>query len=119
MRYVSTVLAMLLLPLPAVLAADPPAPAPAPADDAPKVEMNDLEKQFERTMSGATLVGRFSVEGKEDQLPKEEKYTIAKGTKIGPALCLFPARLGERGLPIPLPIPVKWAGDTPVISVTK
>lgn len=98
------------------LGADEPAPEPAAP---PKIELNDLEKQFEKTMTGATLVGRFSVNGKEDKLPAEERYEISKVTKIGPELWLFTARIGERKLPIPLPVPVKWAGDTPVISVTK
>jgi hypothetical protein len=85
----------------------------------PKVEMNDLEKQFEQRMSGATLVGRFSVDGKEDQLPKEDRYVIKKVTKIGNDLWIFSAQIGKGKLPIPIPVPVKWAGDTPVISVTK
>jgi hypothetical protein len=92
-----------------------PQTQPAPQ----KVEMNDLEKQFEKQMSGATLVGRFSLDGKEDQHPKEDRYVIAKVTKIGNDLWLFSARIGNGKLPIPIPVPVKWAGDTPVISVTR
>ena len=84
-----------------------------------RVELNELEKQFEKSMTGVTLVGRFTVDGKEDQLPKEERYTINKVTKIGDDLWLFTARIGEGKIALPLPIPVKWAGDTPVISVTK
>lgn len=93
------------------------------AKDAPpatkRVELNDLEKQFEKSMTGVTLVGRFSVDGKESELPKEERYTITKVTKIGDDLWLFTARIGEGKIALPLPVPVKWAGDTPVISVTK
>ena len=96
-------------------AAEPETPPPT----SQKVEMNDLERQFEKDMSGATLVGRFSVDGKEDQLPKEDRYTIVKVTKMGEDLWLFSARMGNSKLPIPIPVPVKWAGDTPVISVTK
>jgi len=93
----------------------------APAQDAPKVEMNELERKFERTMSGATLVGRFTVTGRGDdgKPPAEERYEISKVTKIGPDQWLFVARIGEAKFPVPLPLPVKWAGDTPVISVTK
>ncbi len=100
----------------ALVAADEPKPTEgAPA----KVELNDLEKQFEKTMSGATLVGRFTTHGKEDKIPPEDRYEISKVTKIGDDLWLFTARIGKGKLPIPLPVPVKWAGDTPVISVTK
>jgi hypothetical protein len=85
----------------------------------PKVELNDLEKQFEQHMSGATLVGRFSLDGKEDQHPKEDRYVIKQVTKIGNDLWIFSAQFGKAKLPIPIPVPVKWAGDTPVISVTR
>ena len=123
MRQLSTVLlvAAALIATP-VAAEDPPAQEPPaqPAEE-PKVEMNDLEKKFERTMSGATLVGRFTVEGQGDpnKPPAEERYVISKVTKIGQDRWMFVARIGEAKVPVPLPLPVKWAGDTPVISVTK
>jgi hypothetical protein len=82
-------------------------------------EMNELEKKFEQQMSGATLVGRFSVDSKDDQLPKEDRYVITKVTKMSDDLWIFSARIGKGKFAIPLPVPVKWAGDTPVISVTK
>ncbi len=107
-------------------AEDPPAgqPPEAPAEqpaERPAVGMNELEKKFERTMSGATLVGRFTVEGQgdADKPPAEERYVISKVTKIGEDRWMFVARIGEAKVPVPLPLPVKWAGDTPVISLTK
>lgn len=101
------------------LAADEPATKPDETPPAPaKVEMNDLEKQFEKSMTGATLVGRFSTDGKDDKPPGDERYEISKVSKIGKDLWLFTARFGNNKLPLPLPVPVKWAEDTPVISVT-
>jgi hypothetical protein len=96
-----------------------PKPKTPSTTSSPKIELNDLEKRFEKAMSGATLIGRFSVDGNENELPKEEKYVISKVTKIGEDLWLFAAKIGEGKVTIPLPLPVKWAGDTPVISVTK
>ena len=98
------------------------APAdPPPAGDAVPVKMNELEKKFEKTMSGATLVGRFTItgQGADDKPPAEERYVISKVTKIGEDRWMFVARIGDAKVPVPLPLPVKWAGDTPVISVTK
>ena len=95
---------------------EPQEPAQEPA---PKIELNELEKKFEKTMTGATLVGRFTTHGKEEALPPEDRYEISKVTKIGEDFWLFTARIGKSRLPVPLPVPVKWAGDTPVISVTK
>lgn len=102
-----------------VAAQDPPADAPAQPDEPrAKVEMNELEKKFEKTMTGATLVGYFTTEGQDEQPPVEERYFISKVTKIGPDQWLFVARIGDAQIPVPLPVPVKWAGDTPVITLT-
>ncbi|MCB9921429.1 MAG: hypothetical protein H6822_04570 [Planctomycetaceae bacterium] len=72
-------------------------------------------------MSGVKLVGRFTILGKDDgPMPKEE-YTINSVTKLPDGdLWLFNARIkyGERDLTVPLPLEVKWAGDTPVITLT-
>lgn len=106
-------------PAPVSEPAAEPAKEPAREPEKRKIELNALEEQFQKTMTGATLVGRFTVDGKEDKIPAEEKYVISKATKIGDDLWLLSARIGESRLPIPLPVPVKWAGDTPVISVTK
>jgi hypothetical protein len=111
---VASVLMLLLC----LAADDPPTAAPPPEKPA-KIELNDLEKQFEKTMSGATLVGRAAFNGKEDAVPKEDRYEISKVTKVGHDLWIFTARFGKAKLPVPLPVPVKWAGDTAVISVTK
>ena len=94
---------------------------PPPAGDAAPGEMNELEKKFEKTMSGSALVGRFTIldQGHDNAPPAEERYVITKVTKIGEDRWLFVARIGEAKVPVPLPLPVKWAGDTPVISVTK
>lgn len=123
MRMIHASLVLMLGVLVGAGGQDPPADQPPeqPAEAPAQVEMNDLEKKFEKTMSGATLVGRFTVEGQAegDKPPAEERYVISKVTKIGEDRWMFIARIGEAKLPVPLPLPVKWAGDTPVISVTK
>ena len=77
-----------------------------------------LEKQFEQTLSGATLDGHFTT-GKGGQL-REEKYTISKVSKMGGDTWLFSTRIqyGDHDVTVPLPLTVKWAGDTPVITLT-
>lgn len=77
----------------------------------------ELEKQFQETLSGATLVGHFTREGKG---LSEEKYTIEKVSKLSGDTWLFHARIqyGKRDVTLPLPLQVKWAGDTPVITLT-
>ena len=84
-----------------------------------------LEKQFQALLSGAALVGTYTVSGTQNQAynqkPRTERYTIAKVLKLQNDLWLFYTRIqfGNNDLTLPLPIRVKWAGDTPVITVTK
>ena len=88
-------------------------------DDAAKREQ--LEKQFAESLSGATLVGHFTARSSSDgQPPKEERYTIAKVSKLKNDYWLFQVRItyGEHDVKIPLTLQVKWAGDTPVITLT-
>jgi hypothetical protein len=102
---------------PAAASKGPAAPA-TPAEKLP--DQAQLDKWFAETMSGATLVGHFTVDGRGSGEPKEERYTIQKVTKQQGDYWLFLARIqfGGRDVTIPMRIPVKWAGDTAVISVT-
>ena len=77
-----------------------------------------LEEHFQQSLSGATLVGHFTVGDQKDL--REEKYTITKVSKIPGGLWLFQVRIqyGKRDVTLPLPLKVRWAGDTPVITLT-
>lgn len=89
--------------------------------DPPKPTQEQLEADFAQKMSGATLVGRFTVDGQgSDELPKEDRYPIAQVKKLQNDYWLFEARVqyGEQDQAIRIPLEVKWAGDTPVITVT-
>jgi hypothetical protein len=78
-----------------------------------------VETQFERMMTGAALVGRSTLDGKEG-LSGEERYSIDRVTKLTGDVWMFQARMKLEGheIPVPIPVTVKWAGDTPVIEVT-
>ncbi len=83
----------------------------------PSSAIGALEKQFQETLSGATLVGHSSGQGPGSS---EERYTIQKVSKVGGDTWLFNARIqyGTHDVTLPLPLTVKWAGDTPVITLT-
>jgi hypothetical protein len=66
------------------------------------------EKKFQESMSGVTLVGSSTRVNKEG-LFGEERYTIEFQARI---------KYGTHDVPIPLPLTVRWAGDTPVITLT-
>lgn len=80
-----------------------------------------LEREFENTMSGATLVGFFTMDGASADSPlREERYTIRKVTPLGNDRWRFDARVqyGNLDVTVPIPLSVLWAGDTPVITLT-
>lgn len=87
----------------------------------PVPSQDELEKQFAETMSGATLIGNFTIVGlKSDKPLREDRYTLGPVKKIKDDLWSFEARItyGDHDVKLPLALPVKWAGDTPMISVT-
>lgn len=69
-------------------------------------------------MSGATLAGSYSVNGSRKP-PAEDKYTLGSVTKADGENWIFTATIQYAGhnLSLPIELPVKWAGDTPVITV--
>lgn len=78
-----------------------------------------LEKDFEQMMAGCTLVGH-SMQSNREGLSGEERYEIAKATKVSGDTWLLQStmKIGGKQWPLPLPVTIKWAGDTPVITVT-
>jgi len=94
--------------------------AKTPDAAAPKLDQAALEKEFAETMSGATLIGSFTVTGQTDKKLTEERYTISRCKKIKDDLWQFETRIqyGGHDVTLPLALQVKWAGDTPVITLT-
>jgi hypothetical protein len=82
-----------------------------------------LEKEFAESLSGAVLTGTYSVtgtEGAKESPPKSEKYTISKVTKLKDDFWLIQSRIqyGQHDVTVPLTLEIKWAGDTPIITMT-
>jgi hypothetical protein len=105
--------------LPAAAAAAEKAKAPAPQKPLPSQE--ELDKQFEQSLSGATLVGHYTVNGNEEASLKTERYKITKVSKMKGDTWLFEANMqwGKHDVTLPMPLTVKWAGDTPMITMTE
>ncbi len=93
----------------------PPAAAPAP-----KLTQEELEAKFKATLTKATMSGRWCGIKDGNLTPeKEDKYTIVSVNKLGGEAWIVNARIqyGEKDFTVPVPVQVKWAGDTPVITV--
>jgi hypothetical protein len=81
----------------------------------------ELIKKLETDLSGAKLIGRFTVAGKDDQAAKPEEYTITSAVKLPEGdTWLLQSRIkyGNKDVTLPIPLEIKWAGDTPVITLT-
>lgn len=85
----------------------------------PPTPQDELEKQFSQMMTGATLVGQSTRLNKEG-IAGSEKYVIDKVSKLTGETWLLQARIqyGSHEVPVPIPVTIKWAGDTPVITLT-
>jgi hypothetical protein len=85
---------------------------------AQEAQLNADEKRFQDSMTNVTMAGYFTSGDKAE--PKEDKYTIERATKVKDDLWKFEARIqyNNKDVPIAMTLPVKWAGDTPVISLT-
>ena len=86
-----------------------------------KNALSPNEQRFREMLSGVTLTGHFTITGEEDSSNlREEKYTITKVTKLSDDYWLFFARIqyGGKDVTVPLKLEVKWAEDTPIITLT-
>jgi hypothetical protein len=79
-----------------------------------------LEAKFKEQMTGARFNGRWCML-KDGALGEErqEKYSIEGATKSGGDVWLIYARIqyGNKDVRVPVPVRVKWAGDTAVITL--
>lgn len=99
-------------------------PAKEAADDASSGTSPDqelLEKKFAEDLSEVVFSGSYSVTREGKETPAQmEKYTIASVSKVKDDLWRFTARIqyGKHDLTLPMDLQVKWAGDTPMITLT-
>ena len=82
------------------------------------VALTPAEKDFQDAMAGVVLEGQSTRDGKPGV--SDDKYDIEKVVKTGEDQWTIYARVDAKGqkMTVPLPLQVKWAGDTPVITLT-
>jgi len=94
--------------------------APALPPPKPKPSQEELEAKFKATLTKATMTGRWCGI-KDGQLTpeKEDKYTITGVTKLKGESWIISTRIqyGKQDFVAPVPVEVKWAGDTAVITL--
>ncbi|MCA9264958.1 MAG: hypothetical protein KDA60_13960 [Planctomycetales bacterium] len=110
---------LLVLAWPVIVAAQEAAPPAVESTAEADASRAAQFAQFAKQLDNVVLVGNFTIDG-SDNLPREERYEIKSVTKIGTGdQWLFQTRIkyGDHDVTLPLPLPVKWAGNTPVITL--
>ncbi len=81
-------------------------------------ELSEFEKQFQDAMTNVKLVGHYT-SGDSAEL-HDDSYGIEKISKIKEDTWRFEARIlyNKKDFKVVMNLPVKFAGDTPVISLT-
>ena len=86
-----------------------------------KARQAELDAAFGKLLSGATLEGSFTStgEGADPTKLSRDKYTLGEVKKLEGIFWMIQARIqyDDKDFTLPLMLPVRWAGDTPVIVV--
>ncbi len=88
-----------------------------------EVVLTEREQKFKKLMTGAKLTGLFTIEGKPMKDQVEDTYEIRKVEKAkadGDTWVITSrVKYGKNDYEMPFPIEVKWAGETPVLTLEK
>src|SRR5262245_13649652 len=84
--------------------------------------LSETERDFASRMQDVSLVGTFTVAGREGRAPNPDRYDISSVEKVGDDLWRFNARMECCGLSgsstLPIVVPMRFVADTPVIMMT-
>lgn len=97
-------------------------PSIASAQEKVDAAMKARFEKFEKLLTGAKFKGSFTLDDKPLNDLHEEEYDIEKVEKMPePDLWSIKARIkyGNKDFTVPVPLYVKWAGETPVMTMDK
>ena len=86
------------------------------------LDQQKLFDQFVETLTSTAMIGTFTIDGMDPGKLREERYEIKRVVKAdeGDFWNIFARmKFGDIDVTLPFPVEVKWAGDTPVITVDK
>ena len=90
------------------------------AEQAEEKVQKERDKIIMDLLDGTALVGVFTTDDQPaDKPPAAERYEITKVQKMTDSLYAITARIkyGKLDVRVPIAVPVKWAGMTPVITM--
>ena len=82
--------------------------------------LTELERAFAERMQNVALEGHFTFEGRESRDGNPELYEISSVTKLDGDRWRFNVHMvfGSVDVELPVVVPIVWAGDTPMVSIT-
>ena len=84
---------------------------------------NRLNERLQKFLTHITFRGHFTTDkkGSENEPPKQDEYTITSASHVSGDYWLLTSRIQYRDIDVTLPVPVviRWAGTTPVITLEK
>jgi hypothetical protein len=85
-----------------------------------RAALSTLERGFVDQMKGSTLVGWFTIAGREDRPANPDRYEIHSVEKIEGDEWRFNTRMqyGKIDVTLPVVVTMLWSGDTPMITMT-
>ena len=86
----------------------------------PVASLPERERAFAERLTNASLVGRFTVDGRADRPAAPDRYDISSVEKLDEGRWRFNVRMRHGVVDVTLPIvmPVEWVGDVPAIMVS-
>lgn len=110
---------LLLVTLPASARAAEDTKEIPDSPDTKQPSQEELEDQFAEKLNGAVLQGSFTADDQPaEEAPKPDRYKLGEVKKGKNGYFLIEANIGDGDTPFRMPVLVKWAGDTPVITLT-
>ena len=118
LAFIGVLVPGLIFPVSDLLAqqTEPAVAAPQKLDEA----IEQRYRNFKERLSGTKLTGKFTMTGQSDRDPTPETYEILEVEKLEKGdFWRITARIkyGDNDVTVPLAIQVKWAGNTPVMTV--
>ena len=78
--------------------------------------LTEAERQFSDRMRNVTMVGTFTVAGRENRTPSPDRYEISSVERLGTTCGGSTRRWTAAGWPgqaMPIVVPMRFVGDTP------
>ena len=85
----------------------------------PLESLSELERGFAERMQNVVLTGHYTLKGRERRDDKPERYEITRVAKVGEHRWRFDVHMtyGSVDMTLPVVVPIRWAGDTPIVTL--